>query len=157
MGAPCQILPCTPTTGALPCSLLPHCASFPHALSCNLLYPALIFILPCPAVKHALSLTSLSLYQICPLQLLVDCSQLETCLAFCRAYCSISCHIGLHIAPPRCMIHGTMIWILIPKSTTHECTAIAFSLSIFVPASRLMHTLINETSRYSGHNFIGPS
>ncbi len=75
MGASCQILPCTPTTGALPCSSMAHCASFPRAHPCNLLCPALAFTFPCPAVQPALPLTSLCPYricQMCPLQLLVD-------------------------------------------------------------------------------------
>lgn len=75
VGAFCQTLPCTPTTGALPCTSLPQFTPFPHALPCSLFYPALAFILPCPAVKPALPQSSLCLYQICqicPLQLLVD-------------------------------------------------------------------------------------
>ncbi len=65
VGASCQILPYTPTIGALPCSSMPHCAPSPHALPCSLSCPASAFILPCPAVKPALPLTSLCPYQIC--------------------------------------------------------------------------------------------
>ena len=59
--------------------------------------PALAFILPCPAVQPALPLTSLCRDQMCPLQLLVDCSQLEACL-----------HNPLHIALSSVMLACTL-------------------------------------------------